>query len=157
MPVPDEPTMTRLIDGPPSNAKRLLLPFVVAILLAMIALQGLLALASWRALLPAILFVCIATGTLIWFWINRVKLAQIPFGFLIAHVMLLVSFGATNNLSVLLSLVTLTSDGATIEQAQQAVIGTPWFQWTFWGGWVWSVGLLSHLVVSVSLGNRGVR
>lgn len=147
IPTPEVPVPTEN-QWPPLEARRVLLPFVATTLAAMGAVQAVLALSSWRALIPSVLLIAVAIGVLVWFWYNRIRLARIQFGALIAHVSLFLVFCATNGLSVLLAVISHAESGASIEQIGQAMFGTPWFRTILLVSWLWSGALLAHLVSS---------
>lgn len=134
--------------SPALEARRVLIPFVATSLVAMVAVQAVLALSSWRALMPLILSAAVVVGVFVWFWYNRIRLARIPFGALIAHVSFFFVFYVTNGLSVLLAVISHADSGASTEQIGQALFGTPWFRTILILSWLWSGALLIHLVTS---------
>lgn len=130
----------------PVNARSVLLPYLLVLVLVMTAIQAVIAFTGGEiTLLAGILTALVAVGIVVWFWHNYRKLTMIRFGLAIAHTLAFVTVTASFNLHAVIRAVSLGSAGGADGAAAHELLATPWFGATLVMSAAWGTGLLIHL------------
>ncbi|WP_461636354.1 hypothetical protein [Glutamicibacter soli] len=128
------------------NSRSLLLPYAMGLIAAMAAIQLVVAITgSESALIAGLLTAVVAVGIAVWGWRNHRKLAQVRFGFAIAHTIAYMAVMTSFNLHAMIRALSQSTQG---NDAGQILAGW-WFGATLVMGSLWGIGLLFHLVGSV--------
>lgn len=134
----------------PANARTLLLPYTIGLIIAMAIVQVVIAATGGEVtILAGILTAVVALGIAVWLWRNRRVLKRVRFGIVIAHVIAFVTVSTSYNLH---SIVRLMAEGAVDKSASdiaQAALGGSWFGVTIVMSALWGFGLLIHLAGAV--------
>lgn len=134
---------THALPQAPVNARSVLLPYLVVLVLAMAAIQAVIAFTGGDITpLAGILTALVAAGIAVWSWRNYRTLSKIRFGAAVAHSLAFVTVTASFNLHAVIRTLSL---GATDGAAAQELLSTPWFGATLVMSAAWGAGLLIHL------------
>ena len=137
---------TQYLSPGPVNARALLLPYLLVLVVAMAAVQAFIALAGGEIRLTAgVLTALVAAGTAVWLWRNYRKLTKIRFGLAIAHTLAFLTVTASFNLHAVIRTISLSADGGADSAAAHELLSTPWFGATLVMSAAWGTGLLIHL------------
>lgn len=135
--------------SPPNtvNARTLLLPYTLALVVAMAIIQAVIALTGGQVTpLAGILTAVVAVGIAIWLWRNYRRLTRVRFGVAIAHAIAFVTVTTSFNTHAVLRAVTLGSAPEGFETVSRDLLATPWFGATLIMSAAWGIGLLIHLI-----------
>lgn len=128
------------------NARSLLLPYLLVLVVAMAAIQAVIAFTGGEiTVLAGILTALVAAGIAVWFWRNYRKLTKIRFGLAIAHTLAFVTVTASFNLHAVIRTISAGSAGGADGAAASELLATPWFGATLLMSAAWGAGLLIHL------------
>ncbi|WP_169251011.1 hypothetical protein [Brevibacterium sp. 'Marine'] len=135
----------------PANARTLLLPYTLVLIVAMAIVQIVIAATGGEVtILAGILTAVVALGIAVWLWRNLRVLKRVRFGVVIAHVIAFVTVTMSYNLHALVRLIDAgrTIDTSAAENLHMA-LGGSWIGVTLVMSGLWGLGLLIHLVGSV--------
>ena len=137
---------TSTLPQVPVNARSVLLPYLLVLVLAMTAIQAVIAFTGGEiTLLAGFLTAMVAAGIAVWVWRNYRKLTKIRFGLAIAHALAFVTVTASFNLHAVIRTLSLGSSGGADGAAAHELLATPWFGATLVMSAAWGAGLLIHL------------
>lgn len=135
----------------PANARALLLPYALGLVVAMAIVQIVIAATGGEiTILAGILTAVVALGIVVWLWRNLRVLKRVRFGVIVAHVIAFVTVTVSFNLHAILRLMTAgnTTDTTAMENLFDA-LGGSWIGVTIVMSGLWGLGLLIHLVGAV--------
>jgi glucan phosphoethanolaminetransferase (alkaline phosphatase superfamily) len=134
----------------PANARTLLLPYLLGLIVAMAVVQIVIAATGGEiTILAGILTAVVALGIAVWLWRNLRVLKRVRFGVVIAHVIAFVTVTASFNLHAILRLMAAGGTDTPASQILHDAFGGGWFGVTIVMSAVWGLGLLVHLVGAV--------
>lgn len=127
------------------NARTLLLPYALTLVVAMAIIQIVIALTGGRiTLLAGLLTGVVALGIAAWLWRTHRALTRVRFGVVIAHVLAFLTVTTSFNAHAVLRAFGSGSEG--LDVVAQDLLATPWFGATLVMSAVWGLGLLVHVV-----------
>lgn len=131
------------------NTRALLLPYLLVLIAATVAVQVVVVLVGGR-LTPVVAVLTGATGigAVAWGWVHRRELRQVRFGAVVAHVALFLTVTVSYTVHAVIRVVGLGSQG-DVEAATELILGSPWFGATLVTSAAWGTGLLIHVIGSV--------
>lgn len=133
-----------------ANARSLLLPYALTLIVAMALIQAVIALTGGQVTIVAeILTAIVAIGIAIWVVARRRKLMHVRFGLVIAHVIAYVTVTSSFNLHAVVRAIVLSSGDGGAQAVASSLLGSPWFGVTLVMSAVWGIGLLIHLLGAV--------
>ncbi|QZY51943.1 hypothetical protein [Leucobacter tenebrionis] len=135
--------------SPPNtvNARTLLLPYALTLVVAMGIVQAVIALTGGRiTLLAIILTAVVALGIVVWLLANYRALTRVRFGVAVAHALAFVTVTTSFNAHAALRAFILGSGPEGFETVSRDLLATPWFGATLVMSAAWGIGLLIHLV-----------
>ena len=136
-------------SAPPStvNARTLLLPFTICVVVAMGIVQVVIALTGGQiTLLAGLLTAAVALGIAIWVWRNYRALTRVRFGVAIAHTIAFVAVTTSFNAHMTVRSISLAGTPDGFQTAAHELLATPWFGATLVMSSAWGIGLLIHLI-----------
>lgn len=141
---------TQSVASPATNARSLLLPYALALIIAMAIVQAVIALTGGEVtILASALTGLVALGIVVWLLRHYRQLAHVRFGGAIAHAIAFASVTTSFNVHALLRTMALGSQGGGFDAAAHNLLATPWFGATLGMSAAWGLGLLIHLTGSV--------
>lgn len=135
----------------PANARELLLPYTLGLVVAMAIVQIVIAATGGEiTILAGILTAVVALGIVVWLWRNLRVLKRVRFGVVVTHVIAFVTVTVSFNLHAVLRLMAAgsTTDTTAMEDLFDA-LGGSWIGVTIVMSGLWGLGLLIHLVGAV--------
>lgn len=133
----------------PANARTLLLPYTLGLIIAMAIVQIVIAATGGEVtILAEILTAVVALGIVIWLWRNLRTLRRVRFGVAIAHVIAFVTVTMSFNLHAVIQTVALRFGDVPPMPGQNIIFGS-WFGATIVMSALWGLGLLIHLLGAV--------
>lgn len=131
------------------NARSLLLPYTVTIIVAMVVVQSVIALTGGEvSVLAGVLTAAVALGIVVWLARIRRQLIRVRFGHVIAHAIAYVAVTTSFNLHAAIQTIVVGGvDGP--QAAAEGFFGSSWFGATLVMSAAWGLGLLIHLLGSV--------
>lgn len=130
------------------DSRAVFLPYMLSLLVAMTAIQVLIAVTGGEITLVAtIALAVVAIAMVIWVLVNYKVLRRIRFGSVLANVIGFVVVTTSFNLHALIRVIVLSEQGAAA--TAEAFFGTAWFGLTLGMSAIWGVGVIFHLVGSV--------
>ncbi|SMX96660.1 hypothetical protein [Brevibacterium linens] len=134
----------------PANARTLLLPYALGLIMAMLIVQVVIAATGGEVtVLAGILTAVVALGIAVWLWRNRRVLKRVRFGVVIAHVIACVTVTTSYNLHAVIRLIAAGGTDTTASDILRNALGGGWFGVTIVMSALWGFGLLIHLVGAV--------
>ena len=134
----------------PANARTLLLPYTLGLIIAMAIVQIVIAATGGEVtVLAGILTAVVAFGIVVWLWRNLRVLKRVRFGVAIAHVIAFITVTTSYNLHAIVRLMAAGAVDRTASDITQAALGGSWFGVTVVMSALWGLGLLIHLIGSV--------
>ncbi len=131
------------------NATSVLLPYALTLVVAMAAIQILIALTGGvPTLLSGILTAVVAVGIALWYWRHVRQLSKIRFGGSMAHAIAFAIITTSFNLHALIHVLVVGKAGG-LEAAAHDLFSTPWFGTTLVMSSLWGLGLVLALLGSV--------
>lgn len=131
------------------NSRSLLLPYALGLIVAMAAIQAVVALTGGTiTVLVGALTALVALGIAIWLVLHRQELRHVRFGTVIAHTIAFVTVTTSFNLHALLRVMVLGAQQGGLDDASVQAWST-WFGPTLAMSALWGLGLLLHLIGSV--------
>lgn len=141
---------TQFEASPSTNAKSLLLPYALSLIIAMICIQLLIALTGGEVTIAAgTLTALVAVGIVVWLWLNRQALLHVRFGKVIAHTIAFVTVTTSFNVHALIRTLSLGGGENGLQTVAHDLLATPWFGATLVMTSAWGLGLLIHLLGAV--------
>lgn len=129
------------------NARTLLLPYALTLVVSMGIIQTVIALTGGQiTLLAGILTAVVALGIAVWLWRNQRRLTRVRFGKAIAHAIAFVTVTTSFNAHAVLRALILGAGPEGSETVSHDLLATPWFGATLIMSAAWGLGLLIHLV-----------
>ena len=134
----------------PANARALLLPYTLGLVVAMAIVQIVIAATGGDVtLLAGILTAVVALGIAVWLWRNLTALKRVRFGLVIAHAIAFVTVTTSFNLHAILRVMFLGFEVDGAGDAARTLLESSWFGATLVMSALWGLGLLVHLLGSV--------
>lgn len=133
-----------------ADTRALLLPYALALVVAMLVVQLVIAATGGEiAALAGALTGVVAIGIVIWTVRTRRSLARVRFGGAIAHAIAYVTVTTSFTIHAVLRTIALGGTEGGYEAASRLLLATPWFGATLLMSALWGVGLLMHLIGTV--------
>lgn len=140
---------TTLQTSPPANARTLLLPYALGLVIAMATVQIVIAATGGEiTILAGILTAVVAVGIVVWLWRNLRPLRRVRFGVVIAHAIAFVAVTTSYNLHAIIRLMAERGVDRTASDVLHSALGGSWFGVTLVMSSLWGLGLLIHLIGS---------
>ncbi|TGD09188.1 hypothetical protein [Brevibacterium sp. S111] len=134
----------------PANARALLLPYTLGLVLAMAIVQIVIAATGGEiTILAGILTALVALGIVVWLWRKLTVLKRVRFGVVIAHVIAFVTVTTSFNLHAIFRAMFLGFEVDGAGDAARNLLESSWFGATIVMSSLWGLGLLVHLLGSV--------
>ena len=134
----------------PTNARTLLLPYTLGLIIAMAIVQIVVAATGGEVtILAGGLTALVAIGIAVWLWRNLTALKRVRFGVVIAHAIAFVTVTASFNLHAILRVMFLGFEVDGAGDAARTLLESSWFGATLVMSALWGLGLLVHLLGSV--------
>lgn len=134
----------------PANARTLLLPYTLGLIIAMAIVQIVIAATGGEVtVLAGILTAVVALGIAAWLWRNLRVLRRVRFGVVIAHAIGFVTVTTSFNLHAIVRLMAANALDTSAADIIHAALGGSWFGVTIVMSACWGLGLLIHLVGAV--------
>lgn len=124
------------------NARSVLLPYLVALTVAMIVIQAVIALTGEIGVLAGVLTAGVAVGIAAWIWRSYRTLSKIRFGVAIAHATAFTVVTTSFNAHGVIRAISVDSPATEL-------LATPWFGATLVMSAAWGIGLFLHLTGAV--------
>lgn len=141
---------TTLQTSPSANARTLLLPYALGLVIAMAIVQIVIAATGGEiTILAGILTAVVAVGIVVWLWRNLRPLRRVRFGVAIAHAIAFVAVTTSYNLHAIIRLMAESGVDRTASDVLHSALGGSWFGVTLVMSSLWGLGLLIHLIGSV--------
>lgn len=132
------------------NARSLFLPYALALITAMVAIQLVIALSGDQVkVLAEGLTAAVALAIVVWLWRNHRHINHVRFGWTIAHAIAFATVTTSYNLHLFIHLLGVASGTNGFHAAAHDVLATPWFGATLAMSALWGIGFVIHLVGSV--------
>lgn len=132
-----------------ANARSLLLPYALTLIVAMLVIQSVIAVTGGDVtILAGLLTAIVAIGIAVWVVVKRRTLLHVRFGLVIAHAIAFITVTTSFNLHAVVRIIITGSDGGALAAAQ-SLLGSSWFGATLVMSAFWGFGLLIHLLGSV--------
>lgn len=130
-----------------SNARTLLLPYTLTLMVSMGIVQVVVALSDGQiTLIAATLTALVALGIAGWLWRHYRSLVRVRFGVAIAHTIAFSAVTTSFNLHAVLRTFAIGGGANGFQDAAHELLATPWFGVTLVMSSVWGLGLLVHLL-----------
>ncbi|MFP3395910.1 hypothetical protein ACSBQT_02460 [Brevibacterium sp. H602] len=134
----------------PTNARTLLLPYTLGLIIAMAIVQIVVATTGGEVtILAGGLTALVAIGIAVWLWRNLTALKRVRFGVVIAHAIAFVTVTTSFNLHAILRVMFLGFEVDGAGDAARTLLESSWFGATLVMSALWGLGLLVHLLGSV--------
>ena len=134
----------------PANARTLLLPYTLGLIIAMTIVQIVVAATGGEVtILAGGLTALVAIGIAVWLWRNLTALKRVRFGVVIAHAIAFVTVTTSFNLHAILRVMFLGFEVDGAGDAARTLLESSWFGATLVMSALWGLGLLVHLLGSV--------
>ncbi len=134
----------------PANARTLLLPYTLGLIIAMTIVQIVVAATGGEVtILAGGLTALVAIGIAVWLWRNLTALKRVRFGVIIAHAIAFVTVTTSFNLHAILRVMFLGFEVDGAGDATHTLLESSWFGATLVMSALWGLGLLVHLLGSV--------
>ncbi len=134
----------------PTNARTLLLPYTLGLIIAMAIVQIVVAATGGEVtILAGGLTALVAIGIAVWLWRNLTALKRVRFGVVIAHAIAFVTVTTSFNLHAILRVMFLGFEVDGAGDAARTLLESSWFGATLVLSALWGLGLLVHLLGSV--------
>lgn len=134
----------------PTNARTLLLPYTLGLIIAMAIVQIVVAATGGEVtILAGGLTALVAIGIAVWLWRNLTALKRVRFGVVIAHAIAFVTVTTSFNLHAILRVMFLGFEVDGAGDAARTLLESSWFGATLVMSALWGLGLLVHLLGSV--------
>ena len=134
----------------PANARALLLPYALGLVVAMAIVQIVIAATGGEiTILAGILTAVVALGIVVWLWRNLRVLMRVRFGVVVTHVIAFVTVTTSFNLHAVLRVMFLGFEVDGAGDATRTLLESSWFGATIVMSGLWGLGLLIHLVGAV--------
>lgn len=132
------------------NARTLLLPYALSLLVAMALVQAVIALTGGGiTLLAAGLTAVVAVGIAVWLWRSYRALSRVRFGVVIAHAIAFVTVTTSFTLHACIRAFVLGGGADGFRAVAHDLLATAWFGATLVMSAVWGLMLLLHLIGAV--------
>ena len=134
----------------PANARTLLLPYTLGLVVAMLIVQIVIAATGGDVtLLAGGLTAVVALGIAVWLWRKLPVLKRVRFGVVIAHAIAFITVTTSYNLHATLRVMSLGFEVDGAGDAARNLLESSWFGATIVMSGLWGLGLLVHLLGSV--------
>jgi len=134
----------------PTNARTLLLPYTLGLIIAMAIVQIVVAATGGEVtILAGGLTALVAIGIAVWLWRNLTALKRVRFGVVIIHAIAFVTVTTSFNLHAILRVMFLNFEVDGAGDAARTLLESSWFGATLVMSALWGLGLLVHLLGSV--------
>lgn len=131
------------------NAKKLLLPYALGLLAAMVALHMYIGLSGGRITMVAqILLLVVAFAMVAWIWVKRQELSRLRFGPALVNSISFAIITTSFQLNAVIQGILVGRDGNVADVAH-FLLETPWFGLTFGMSALWGIGLIFHLIGAI--------
>lgn len=141
--------VTRPQKSVTTNARSILLPYTLGLIIAMLIVQIVIALTGGEVtVLAGALTAVVALGIAGWLWRNHRALRHVRFGGVIAHAIAFVTVTTSYNLHALIQIVALRFGDAPVSIAGP-ILSSSWFGATLVMSALWGLGLLLHLIGTI--------
>ncbi|UVI36359.1 hypothetical protein [Brevibacterium spongiae] len=135
---------------PAANARTLLLPYTLGLIIAMAIVQIVIAATGGEVtILAGALTAVVALGIVVWLWRNLRTLKRVRFGVAIAHVIAFVTVTTSFTLHAMTRVMSLGFEVDGAGDAARTLLESSWFGATIVMSGLWGLGLLIHLVGAV--------
>jgi hypothetical protein len=134
----------------PANARTLLLPYTLGLIIAMTIVQIVVSATGGEVtILAGGLTALVAIGIAVWLWRNLTALKRVRFGVVIAHAIAFVTVTTSFNLHAILRVMFLGFEVDGAGDSTHTLLESSWFGATLVMSALWGLGLLVHLLGSV--------
>lgn len=134
----------------PANARALLLPYTLGLVVAMVVVQIVIAATGGEiTILAGGLTALVAIGIAVWLWRTLRVLMRVRFGVAIAHVIAFVIVTASFNLHAIVRVMAIGFEVDGAGDTVRNLLESSWFGATIVMSGLWGLGLLIHLIGSV--------
>ena len=133
-----------------ANARALLLPYTLGLVVAMAVVQVVIAATGGEVtILAGGLTALVAIGIAVWLWRTLRVLMRVRFGVAIAHVIAFVTVTASFNLHAIVRVMAIGFEVDGAGDTVRNLLESSWFGATIVMSGLWGLGLLIHLIGSV--------
>lgn len=133
-----------------ANARALLLPYTLGLVVAMAVVQVVIAATGGEVtILAGGLTALVAIGIAVWLWRTLRVLMRVRFGVAIAHVIAFVIVTASFNLHAIVRVMAIGFEVDGAGDTVRNLLESSWFGATIVMSGLWGLGLLIHLIGSV--------
>ena len=134
----------------PANARALLLPYTLGLVVAMVVVQIVIAATGGEiTILAGGLTALVAIGIAVWLWCTLRVLMRVRFGVAIAHVIAFVIVTASFNLHAIVRVMAIGFEVDGAGDTVRNLLESSWFGATIVMSGLWGLGLLIHLIGTV--------
>ncbi|MEY8570615.1 hypothetical protein [Brevibacterium linens] len=134
----------------PANARALLLPYTLGLVVAMVVVQIVIAATGGEiTILAGGLTALVAIGIAVWLWRTLRVLMRVRFGVAIAHVIAFVIVTASFNLHAIVRVMAIGFEVDGAGDTVRNLLESSWFGATIVMSGLWGLGLLIHLIGTV--------